>query len=251
MQSLTSKIFIWLSKRDSIYQLIVWIISPIFISNLPTIAFILFMGENKIFSYDFFINGLFGLNIFFIFTTTFTLLYGFLLTGIIVPIIDMIVKRVKKESISAEIWFFFILMFLINIIFQLIITQSSFDSEAHILLCIIGFFVNLHIGVLIYSTPKVKLVTLILLIAAVFYSMINYHKLTANLIEIGMSKFNTGGNKEIIISSENNKSKIISKGKLILLSPNKIYIRTQDSVEIMERNNKIIKLLNDKKTTKQ
>ena len=76
MQSLTSKIFIWLSKRDSIYQLIVWIISPIFISNLPTIAFILFMGENKIFSYDFFINGLFGLNIFFIFTTTFTLLYG-------------------------------------------------------------------------------------------------------------------------------------------------------------------------------
>jgi len=250
MENIISRISNWLSKRDSIYQLIVWIISPIFISNLPTIAFILFMGENKIFSYDFFINGLFGLNIFFIFTTTFTLLYGVLLTGTIIPLIDMIVKRVKKESISAETWFFFIFMFTLNILFQAIILQSTFDREAHTLLCIIGFFVNLHIGVLIYSTPKIKLVTLILLIGAVFYSMFNYHKLTADLIEIGMSKFNTGGNKEIIISSESNKSKIISKGKLILLSPNKIYIRTQDGIEIMERNNKIIKLINDMNITR-
>ncbi len=245
MQNLTSKISEWLSKRDSIYQLIVWIVSPIFISNLPTIAFILFMRENKIFSYDFFINGLFGLNIFFIFTTIFTLLYGFLLTGVIIPLIDIIFKYKKNESIPSETLFFFVFMFTLNLLSQLIIFQSDFNSQAHILLAIIGFFVNLHIGVLFYATPKIKLGTLILLIVAVVYSMFAYHKLTAELIEVGMRKFNTGGNKEILISNDNNGTKIISRGKLILLSPNNIYVRTETGIEMMERDNKIIKLLND------
>lgn len=257
MESFLSKVALWLTKRDSINQLIVWIISPIFISNLPIIAFIIFMNENAVFSYDFFLNGLFGLNTFFIFSAFFTFIFGFLLTGAIVPALEILIRIRNNEqkfaslfltfteNSSSETRYFLYIMFALNVAFHFLLFKSRFDFNAYFLLLTVGFVVNFHIGMLLFASAKSKLISLIILISFIFFSLFNFHKVTAELVALGMKKFNTGGNPKVSISHESNKSIEIAEGELILLSPANIFINTPNGLEIMGRNNKIIYFYKD------
>lgn len=237
------KVARWTIARDMTGHIIVWIATPILISFLPIIAFLIYMHECGIFSYDFFINGSLGLNTFFIISAFFTLIFGLITTGSIIQIIAMLSKKMRDEKIKIDDWLIFIYLLIVNVMVCVTSLKVNFELESIRLLTLVGFALNLHIGMILFGRGKLKFVSLIVFISIVIPSLLFFHKSTASLIMIGMQKFNTGGNANVAIYNESNNTVIISKGDLVLLSPENIYIQTGDGIEIMQRNNKIIKFI--------
>jgi len=242
MEQIKEKTIKWLKQRDTPYQIITWLISSLFLSNISTIVFVVFMSENHIFSYDFFINGLFGLSIFFIFTAFFLILYGLFLSGFIIFIMEFVQKFKAKEKIFGSSLGFAIITLSMNILFQYLVFHK-FSTDAFIAINFIGAIINLHIGSLILCSTKIKLYTLILLIVGIFYIIMTYPKVISNLVEIGLKNFNSGGKVLVDITTENNLEAIVTQGKLILLTPNKVFVDVNSTIKIMDREGKVIDIL--------
>jgi len=239
MKQIKEQTIQWLRNREILYQIITWFISSLFLSNISTIVFVVFMSENHIFSYDFFINGLFGLSIFFIFTAFFLILYGLFLSGLIIFIMEFIKKFKAKEKTFGGFFIFAFIVLSINILFQYLACHQL-SMEALIAINFIGILINLHIGSLILYSTKTNLFTLIFLIVGIFYIIMAYPKVVSNLVEIGLKNFNSGGKVLVNITTENNFKPIVIQGKLILLTPNKIFVDVNSTIKIMDRDGKVL-----------
>ena len=86
MEKIKDTVVSWVASKDFVFQIISWVIGPIFFTNLPIIYFLVYMKENHFFSYDFFVNGLFGLNVVFIVTAFFMVFFSLLFVGFLVPL---------------------------------------------------------------------------------------------------------------------------------------------------------------------
>jgi len=200
------------------------------------------MSENHIFSYDFFINGLFGLSIFFIFTAFFLLLYGLFLSAFVIFIIEIIKKYRTKEHKFSGFWILFFLTLLINILFQYI-SCHKLSLKVFMVMNFFSLFINIHIGSLLLCNAKIKLITLSVLIVSIFYSITTFPYIISNLVEVGLKNFNSGGKVLVNITTENNFKPIVTKGNLILLTPNKIFVDFNRTIKIMDRDEKVIDIL--------
>jgi len=261
VHSIKEKIIKWFSENDNTYFVISLFINPIAYSTLPIIAFILYMAENNFFSYDFFTNGMFGLNTFFIVASLFSLFIGFFLTGSIIPLISLLKQFIESRG-RRKIFFgkikkapdsliFFILLLLLNIVINYFLFTKINNHTAQIVYGLIGLLINLHIGVLLFCTHKIKLFSLLLITGILYIIMLNNPKNTAEIVQIGMNKFNISTNSNVLVYNDNNITYEIAKGKLVLLTPNRIFLNNNINIQIIERTGKIIIFTNDVNHTKE
>lgn len=243
----TEKVKYFLYENPIIFTYISWVLSSLFFAFLPIILFVIFMNDESFFSYDFFTNGLFGMKIFFLFSLTIVVFSSLMLFCVFVLLIENFYKKTKindendtnsnknqlndKKTIS---WVLFINVFS-HALF--IMVFSNLDKLGfYLYLASIGFFISFHIGMILYAKSQHKLVSLVILIPMVIVISITLGKHTSQIIKIGLKQYGVGGDVEIIIQPKFNDNNKI-RGKLVLLSPNRIFYKKDDSpfISIVER----------------
>jgi hypothetical protein len=241
----------WFFSENSMYQVLVFVLNPIVASSFPIVAFIIFMLTNNFFSYDFFTNGVFGLNIFFIVSILMLILMSFFLVGSIIPLFYIFLNHSNKDYDKLTPYLALFVIVLFNIAGNFILySGDNIDSTYKTILLISSILINIHIAITLYASSKAKLHSLVFVGGFLYVMMILYHSQTADLVEFGISKFSMGGNKNIIIKSDTNQSSLLIKGKLLLLTPNRIFIKINQKIKIVERNGKIIDIVNDENNSK-
>lgn len=251
MEKIKDTVISWVTSKDFVFQIISWVVGPIFFTNIPIIYFLVYMKENHFFSYDFFVNGLFGLNVFFIVTAFLMILISLGFVGVLIPavkvILNILIMRKEASSwingvIKKESFVYFLILFVANILFigSLGYTGNltKFWHE-YLYLFTLGIIVCIYITGLLFGRGVIKLIALFILIVFTCYSCFYLQELSASLIKIGLNKFNVGGDIKVSIRKESDNA-IITDGNLTLLSPNQIYIQTSEGAKILERSGKII-----------
>lgn len=251
MEKIKDTVVSWVASKDFVFQIISWIIGPIFFTNIPIIYFLVYMKENHFFSYDFFVNGLFGLNVFFIVTAFFMIFFSLLFVGFLIPLYKVIQNYlyVKKELLDRqkslykkEPFVYFILLLILNITFITSLATSGNLLkfwEIYLYLTFLGIFICIYIISLLFLKGIFKLLGLLLLIAFSLCSCFYFQTISTEIIKVGLNKFNVGGDVKVSIRKEADNT-ILTDGNLTLLSPNQIYIKTEQGAKILERSGKII-----------
>ncbi len=248
------RITTFLKKENNFYNLILLIINPIFFASMPTIWLIVFMKEKMFFSYDFFTNGMFGLSVFFFISMMLLAFLGFMMVGYLGFLSYSITKRFysnkNKEQSSTlkdtviENLFEIILVF-INILFTWIIyskLKTSVDYEIFIFIIIFCSSSLIHIGVSLAGNGKIKFLSLFIFSFIFMYCIIFYSRAISSVIETGLYAFQVGGNLKVNIFNHADDS-TITNGSLLLLTPNKIFLRDENKTKVLNRNNIIIEIV--------
>ncbi|MDO8291770.1 MAG: hypothetical protein Q7T29_02705 [Gallionella sp.] len=213
--------------KEVIYRALSIVLSSIFFANIPLLLFLIYMGYHGFFSYDFFSEGVFGLNVFFFLTSIFVLITSMALFWWVVPLVE----KWKKGKFKVLP---FIGIVLFNLFFVIIVIgtfprNGDFFRVAYI--CAIGLFVSLHIAFLLHAKPKEQLISLIVLILIITFLSLHLREQASSVLSIGLKAYGVGGDIEVVLAP-----KLIAEeqlnGKLILLSPKHIYIKLEGSDDI-------------------
>ena len=229
-----------LIKKDKLYEKYIttdsrWRIASILLSLVTTIAvpillFIAYMNDHNFFSYDFFIEGVFGMKIFFI-TTVLLLLVG----AFILWFIPLVVLGRKNVVIASKIWgdnkFFFMILggctlflwFVIGLSIHNAFTETEIDSDklANLIFGLtIMFFLAVHLLTFLYSAKHQVISSIVLLIITIA-SVLMIPKQVSIQINSGLKAFGVGGNLPVVIKVNNSEKTI--EGNLKLITPKNIY----------------------------
>lgn len=251
MEKIKDTVISWVASKDFIFQIISWVIGPIFFTNIPIIYFLVYMKENHFFSYDLFVNGIFGLNVFFIVTAFMMIFLSLGFVGALIPLAKVIINFFKLKSASkdwtkelpkTDSFLIFIFLLVANIILiYWLISSGTFVKfwKAYLYIFGLGLCICIYITCLLFGKGIIKLIGLSILIIFSLTSCFYSSSISAEIIKIGLDKFNVGGDVKVSIRKESDNT-IITDGNLTLLSPNQIYIKTSEGAKILERSGKII-----------
>ncbi|EKB3555257.1 hypothetical protein ONY95_004633 [Vibrio parahaemolyticus] len=193
------------------------------VPNIALLIFIVYMAEYDFFSYDFFIEGIFAMKWFFITTVLFLFVSSILIYS---PIIFVFLYK-KRAVKSKFLWSFFTLLsvwFWILIFLEL---WGGNDMPRILFVLFICFFSSVHIIALTCYPAKNQFVSLGVLVMVVVFSCFNYPTQVAQVASIGLKSFGVGG--DVSISFTEPKTKANITGKLKLLTPKNIYLKSDSS----------------------
>jgi hypothetical protein len=261
----------FVSKSKNIFLIIITGILSFYIYStiLPMLMFIIYMKENSFFSYDFFINGLFGLSIFYYLIVFFIAIFSFFLTSSLFFIFEVLIKisphfkyirrLIKKNKFHYllnkyrdEIFIAFLFL-IINLIIDISLFIKANDAiqSFFIFILLVCSSATIHISYLSFAKVKTKLISLLFTSSIIIFSGLFFIDKTANLVEFGLQYFGVGGHDVKINNIDNNATLI--NGKLLLLSPDNVFIikeldDNKSILSIVERSNNIsINIYNNKK----
>lgn len=243
---------------EMFYKIVNFFLSGFFFTHLlPIMMFIIFMREEKIFSYDLLTDGLIGINTFYFFIVLFVLFFVFFTASSLYFIIRFIIelRQNSKEKYlkifpkeSKGIFDFFILSFILNIFTLCIYYQIVQDNKLYQpyveYILVISVIFAVHTAIVFHAKAKNGFMSLIISFSIIIsYGFINSN-VTKDLVVHGLNQFGSNGNSVIVTNDENI---TIGKGKLLLLSPENIYFTSTDdknasTLTIINRNNHTIKI---------
>lgn len=263
--------------KDILFRIVGSLLSAfLFLNLLPTFMFIVYMKEKGIFSYDLFSNGVFGMSVFFFYGIMIILLLSIFMTSSLFFLIGLIIKkkcagnnsqkpkyckydylegkelteeekyRKRSELNNKDYIYLLIGSLIINVIFIYGISTLEQPIGNLIFLLLICSILTLHFANYIYLKAKFTIISLLILFPFSILILFANSPRTADIIAFGLHSFNSS-NKEVIIKDMNNT--ILVHGGILLLSPENIFIRTQENNEtnrtkIIKRDNIIIDIKN-------
>ncbi|QHF04082.1 hypothetical protein N015_17375 [Pseudomonas asturiensis] len=216
-----------ISPTQILIRSVVALLTASWIGSLAVYLFVIFMRENKLFSYDFFREGLFEMYTFFIVSSIFIILMSLLFYGFLIPaklgLTEL--RRDQKNTMRCITWFgFFISCAMHSILFSIAAEAQKLNILLWLMAIAIIFCIffcsfvghSLKKNIQDWLSPVIFVVLTALL-------PFGYQDVTAEVVAMGLRDFNAGGNKNILISQEGTKEPI--KGKLTLLSPRNAYLK--------------------------
>ncbi|ARU54226.1 hypothetical protein OLMES_0117 [Oleiphilus messinensis] len=232
-----------------IHRVGMFIISSFVLAQLPIYIFLLYMAQNGIFSYDFFAQGAFALNVFFFITALTLALICLFLIGAITPLVGIINDWRNKEKLIKQpfklISFFSLLICNVAFYYQYCNaipeapeTAKAWEAGIRFLTLMGGTF-SLHIGAMIFLTPQTQFKTLMITTIITFMSCGIYSSALTDAVSIGLRTFSVGGGLHTrVVDQDDN---LVVEGPLTLLTPESIYLRTNTgSTIIIERTSDIM-----------
>ena len=177
--------------------------SFVFIPNIMIVMFLVYMAEVGFFSYDFFIDGLFGMKWFFRTTAFFLIVLSIITCG---PII-LILRYKKNAQENNRITFYFSLLsvsLVSFLIWFMIIYRAWYlkDTEYMMFLLLICLCMSIHFSTLWLCSAKTQFKSLLAITALIIFSSLNYPTQAAKVTSIGLRIFGVGGGLPITIISE-------------------------------------------------
>ncbi len=205
------------------------------ISFLPYYLFVIYMHKNKFFSYDFFVDGVFGLNTFvaasallLIFLSLY--FYGFILFA------KLGIQQQKNEGKNGYrmvTWAFIFTSILMHILF---FQLSLAYDKPYLFIWIVGIsavfcaFFYSFVGHGLKQSLHNWLSPVIFIATSMLLPLVNQDT-TSEMVSITLRSFNMGGYRNIKIfdKSHDKQETVEQTGQLILLSPKNAYIRDNDN----------------------
>lgn len=204
------------------------------IGFLPFYLFVIYMHENKFFSYDFFVEGVFGLNTFVVSTALLLVFlslyfYGFILFA------KLGIQQQKEEGKNGYrfiTWMSILFsVFMHGVFFEL----SLANDKPYLIIWLMGIsvlfcaFFYTFVGRGFKKSLQNWLSPILFVAASIFLPFFN-QDVTSEVVSMGLRSFNMGGGKSIQIldKSQNKQETLEETGKLILLTPENAYIKSRD-----------------------
>ncbi len=214
------------NPNELFYRILSILLSSILLPNIILLFFTIYMKTNGFFSYDFFIDGIFGMKLFFLFTIGLMALTAIAFAGSIFGIIGQYKDKIKLK----DYWFFILIniVMLIATISAIISGKMTFDR--FIFIYIISIILVLHFSFIVFFNAKTQFISLLFGFIIIIFILIQLPKETSNLLAHSLKSFGIGGklNATIYLNQESNKT----NGSLIFLSPKFIYLKLDHNQEI-------------------
>ncbi|OHE03154.1 hypothetical protein [Sulfurimonas sp. RIFOXYB12_FULL_35_9] len=263
--------------KDILFRILGSLLSAfLFLNLLPTFMFIVYMKEKGIFSYDLFSNGVFGMSVFFFYGIMIILLLSIFMTSSLFFLIGLIIKkkcacnnsqkpkyckydylegkelteeekyRKRSELNNKDYIYLLIGSLLLNALFIFGLATVKQPIGNLFFLLSICSILTIHFANFIYLKAKFTIASLLFLFPFSILILFTYSPQTADIISFGLHSFNSS-NKIVDVKDMNNN--ILLSGKMLLLSPENIYVYTQEnnetnSTQIIKRDNIIINIKN-------
>lgn len=213
-------------RKNEMYRAAMVGLSSIFFANIPLLLFLVYMAHHGFFSYDFFSDGVFGLKVFFFLTSIFVVVTSLAIFAWIVPLIE----RWKTGIFS--IWTFLgFAIFNVFVCFVVLLAMDDIDWLRVVFVTVIGFFITCHIAFLIYAEPADQWRSLVSVIFVVTMMSLRGGEQASSVLSSALKVYGVGGGVEVLLESTRSDVKPLT-GKLILLSPDYIYIKRSGSDEV-------------------
>lgn len=204
--------------RGLTFALSMFVLMP----SITILMFAVYMSEHDFFSYDFFVDGIFGMKLFFITTILLLTITSFGVFGFVLIIFSKLKKKpIDKFSATAIV--------IINLLMDLIIfigLSNGAEYERMIFVFILSLAIIIHISILLYCSAQAGLISLCTICLIALLICINSPKQASNILGMGLKSFCAGGGIPIEIS--HSESHIIKKGKLKLITPRNIYFTPEN-----------------------
>jgi len=218
--------------KETLLKIILWTLSLVFIWLFPKLLFLIYMGNEGFFSYDFFTNGEFGLRVFFSASELFLIVASLAMFGIILPI-------VQKQTTGKADWFLFVLFGVMNPLFLTILVLATLSSKnvewlSVLTIAAVAFFICFHISYLMWKPPSKQIRSFLALIFVIFaLSMFVPTQFAfAAALKLGLRYFGAGGGIAVTIQDREGKLSPPTQGELVLLSPEYAYLRVHGEQKI-------------------
>jgi len=195
----------------------------VLVPNIAMLLFLVYMAEYNFFSYDFFLEGVFGMKWFFITTIIFLVVTASVFYS---PMIFLFLYK-KRNVVVWPLW---IIYGILSVVFwgyagNLVFSGSS--PERVIFLVAICFVISVHLVTLTCYDAKTQFFSMGSLIVVIVFSSFNYSRQVAEIVSIGLKSFGVGGDLSVVVKDD--KSGAESSGKLKLITPQNIYMIADDS----------------------
>lgn len=205
-----------------------FIASSIYFSNLPIILFLVYMHTNSFFSYDFYERGLFGMKAFFGLLVLMFLVTAFALYAFLFPLMKWVLKKnleignlVGLSFLSGLMWLFFSLVAYFS---EWLDWQRLFYVGAVCLL------IAIHIGVMLYTTPKSQFISLAVVIFITLILTFHLREAASSLVGTALHNFGSGGRACVTVTDTEKRYRLT--GLLILTSPEYVYLQQRDQSSV-------------------
>lgn len=215
----------------------IYLITASWIAFYPTYLLLIHMKVEKFFSYDVFVDGIFGIKsflflVFMLITISALYMWGFIF-----------VFRHASISKSRSMWAMGAILVVVSIIFHYIVFYSGLSSgkpERIIWLSVLGLIFAIAVSSYMANPLKNAISNWIAPLFAILASAtlpVIFTEITSDIVKTGLENFRVGGSVEASVHRADN-GKIIRSGKLLLITPQYIYLREGDSGYIsISRNN--------------
>lgn len=200
------------------WRVLSYILSTFFlVPNITLMMFLIYMAEHNFFSYDFFIEGIFGMKLFFLTTVILLLITAFIIYS---PLLLYFAKRKGK---CIEKYIFWIAWITSGATWLLLISRVILGSDLARMIFIVAIcaFIILHVSILIFYNAKEQFISLSVVTISIVFLSFNFPAQSSQAISIGLQAFGVGGDLPITITSA--QSGVMTKGKLKLITPKNIY----------------------------
>ena len=228
-------------------RLIVTFASSVLISFYTVYIFIVYMMNNKIFSFDM-LKETFSMSVFFYTNLIMFVLFAFMFFGSI-PVFFHYVKS-KKNKLIVQ----FCLYLFLNVVL-LIVFISIVKSNYGLFIFLISFLfiIVMYFTASWFFSIKAYLITVVVGTLFLLFVPLLDQKYAQELIRYGLKNFGTGGEILVSVSNIEKNNELIGTYKLILLSPDNIYLKSdQNKTLIIPRSQNIaIEYLSQPNPTKK
>ncbi len=204
-----------------------YVLSAFFlVPNITLLMFLIYMAEHNFFSYDFFIEGVFGMKLFFLTTVIFLLLTALVIYS---PILLYLAKRNGK---SVEKYMYWVAGLTSGLTWLILIVKALAGSDLGKMAFIIFIcaFIIGHVSILIFYNAKAQFISLAGVTISIVFLSFNFPVQSSQAISIGLQAFGVGGGLPITITSA--QSGVMTKGELKLITPKNIYFSPEGEIGV-------------------
>ena len=217
-----------ISMYALIMRILLFVITSVWIAFYPAYLLLIYMREEGFFSYDVFIEGLFGVNSFLTLILILVVISSIYMWGFI-PLIRYAIKNKSTFYAFLSIVFIFVCL-----VFHITFLEKGFSSENPnrvFWLSILGFILSVFLSTFIGSSIKNIFFNWLIPMGALVISVIVpifFSDTTSDIVKTGLQNFGVGGGLEVdIYRVEDNE--MINSGELLLLAPQQIYLRESNN----------------------
>lgn len=220
-----------LSWRQLVGRIIFGIAFTSWIGFLPTYLTIHYMVDANFFSYDMFTDGVFGINSFGFVSGVLLVLMSFALYGFIPFAWASYLNRKNGRKENSDRWMAWIFIALATLFHLFLFFTSLYKNKLFVygIFSVLGLFVCGFCCLLIGKTFKDKLLSWVPSATFIFASaMFPFISQDANsqFVSLALKTFRIGGMLDVVAVSKNGLQEI-AKGKLILQTPDNLYIESE------------------------
>lgn len=219
---------IQISVADLIKRGLLYIVTASWVAFYPTYLLLIHMKVEKFFSYDVFVSGIFGIKSFLLLVFIIIIISSIYLWGFVIFFRDAILSKSKSMAIYGGIFV------LISLLFHRALFDSALaDGKPERLVWMSGLGFVFAVTIASYMANPLKnflfnwMSPVIGIIASATIPIV-YLNITSDIVKTGLENFKVGGGVDISVYKIDDNS-VIKSGKLLLLTPDYVYLREGDS----------------------